>query len=237
MKKVVWRSIIVSLLASHFALSSCKGDDDDGGDGDGDGDGDSSSGGMTGDGDGDTPGDGDGDEPGDGDGDAPGDGDGDGAGGSTGGVPGEGGAPMGGLGGMGGGESPTAGSCDNPPAPSPNVISETQKTGIIDEPAGGTIADGLYYLSEFNIYPSGVADEHVRARLLLIEGNQVTFVNVDDGGEAMVGAGTYTASSTELQFDVTCPATDSVTVQYTATSTELWLFDLSEPNVQIYTRQ
>lgn len=231
MKRLILRSLVAGAAFAPLALSSCGGDDDKGNsNGDGDGDGDASTGGVSGDGDG------DGDT---GTGGFAGDGDGDTASGGTGGSTGgsmQGGAGPGGEGGMGGGPSTTV-SCDNPPAPSPNVIAETQLATTYPTPMGGTIANGLYYLSEMNIYSPATADENTRARAFLIEDGALIHVKVDNGGPQAVLAGTFTVSGTSLTIEQHCPGVGAGAVSYTATANELWLFDEDEPSIQIYTLQ
>lgn len=52
-----------------------------------------------------------------------------------------------------------------------------------------------------------------------------------------VNDGSYTVAGAELQLAVTCPAAAEVAIPFTAAGGELWIFDPSEPNVQIYTLQ
>src|SRR5690606_34793114 len=104
-------------------------------------------------------------------------------------------------------------------------------------PAGGTIADGTYDLVRFEVYSPATADDHVRARRMVVSGDTIVSIMADDGGEAEIIGGTFTTSGTDLQISLECPAEAAVTLPYTATATELWLFDEDEPNVQVYEKQ
>jgi len=122
-------------------------------------------------------------------------------------------------------------------APSPNTISETQMTTTYPTPMGGSIVDGTYYLSRFEIYPNASADSNTRANRLEIRGGILTSVNRSNNGAAEIKGGTVLASGTTLSVTITCPTAAVAAVMYTAAAGELWLFDPSEPNVQVYSRQ
>jgi hypothetical protein len=122
-------------------------------------------------------------------------------------------------------------------APSPNTITETQMTAAYPTPAGGTITDGVYYLSRFEIYPDGTAGGNTRANRIDILGNELRSTNVTDGAAPVVLGAAFVANGSELSLSVSCPSTQSATVPFTATATELWIFDPSEPNIQVYTKQ
>lgn len=146
-----------------------------------------------------------------------------------------------GLGGAGtGGVTATggaSGACESS-VQSPNDIPETQGTGTYPAPAGGTIADGTYYLTSFEVYAPGTADSHVRARAIVIEGSQLTTINVDDNAPAVISQGVVNTAGTNLDVTFSCPnAGANVQIGYTATATELWIHDTDEPNVQKYTKQ
>ncbi len=124
-----------------------------------------------------------------------------------------------------------------PQDPSSTTVEETQLDTTYPTAAGGTIADGTYDLARFEVYMPARADQHVRARRFVIAGDTIVSINVDDGVEQPIMGGTWTSSGTDLAIAITCPTAASVTLPYTATGTELWIFDPSEPNVQVYTRQ
>lgn len=100
-------------------------------------------------------------------------------------------------------------------------------TGTVPTPAGGTIKNGLYRLA-YNVIPSGIdgEDEGYSDTLdaILIEGNQFNWDNL----------GTFSTSGTEITFNDTrrCDrgtdegeAMNTWTYKYTATATELHIFD------------
>lgn len=122
-------------------------------------------------------------------------------------------------------------------APSPNTISETQMTTAYPTPAGGTVADGTYYLSRFEIYPNATADANTRTNRLELRNGVITSVNRSNAGAVEIRGGSYVTSGTMLAFSITCPTAGTIALPYTATATEVWLFDTTEPNVQVYAKQ
>src|SRR5690606_25739442 len=110
-----------------------------------------------------------------------------------------GGAGGGGTGGGGTGGGGDASLCDTV-EPSTAVVSETQATTDLPAPAGGTIAEGSYFLSRFEIHSPATADGTTRARRIDIIGDQIRSTNVDDGGAPQVMGGTFSTAGTEITF-------------------------------------
>ncbi len=122
-------------------------------------------------------------------------------------------------------------------AASPNMISETQMGSSYPTPAGGAIQDGTYYLSRFEVYAPATADEHVRNNRIDLKGGRMVVQTQNDSGAPTIMGGTATPNGTNLDVEIDCPSSSSASIPFTASGTELWIFDPSEPNVQVYTRQ
>jgi hypothetical protein len=48
------------------------------------------------------------------------------------------------------------------------------------------------------------------------------------------GKGTFTTTGPALTLTQSCPVTGTITLPYTATATELWLFDISSGNMEVH---
>ncbi len=136
----------------------------------------------------------------------------------------------------GGGDDGTVDDPCEPGSQSPTTVSETQRSGTYPTPAGGTPTDGVYDLARFEVYSPATADGHVRARRMVVSGDTVSIVQVDDGAAPEQIGGTFTVSGTNLVVTLACPQVTEVSVPFSATSDEIWLFDPSEPNLQVYVR-
>lgn len=124
-----------------------------------------------------------------------------------------------------------------PDDPSGTVAPETQASDAYPTPEGGTILDGVYDLVRFEIYSPASADDHQRQRRFVVSGDTIVAVNTDPGAAPEILGGTFTTDGTELKFAISCPESGEFSMPYTATQHELWLFDPSEPNLQVYARQ
>lgn len=131
-----------------------------------------------------------------------------------------------------------AGGC-NALTQSAGNVPETAGVGAFPTPAGGTIEDGTYQLTGFFIYPPGSIDAYRRRETLVISGGTVQSARQTDSGAIERNTATVTTSGTDLVLRVTCPASKTITVPYTATATTLRIFDISPGvnEVHEYTRQ
>ncbi len=112
---------------------------------------------------------------------------------------------------------------------------EVAGTGTMPSPQGGTIVDGTYFLTRFEIYPPGSVDAYKRRHALKFENGKVESVTSRDGSPEQRNSGTFTTSGTNLVMTVDCPGAGSVTKGYTATATEFWMFESDE--IHVYTKQ
>jgi hypothetical protein len=115
-------------------------------------------------------------------------------------------------------------------------VPETQRTDTYPTPAGGTPLDGTWDLATFEVYAPATADENVRQDRIVIEGNTIVNIRSESGTTALIGA-TWVVDGTDLVMSVECPEATEIRVPFTATETELRLFDPSEPNLKVYVRQ
>jgi hypothetical protein len=112
---------------------------------------------------------------------------------------------------------------------------EVAGVGTFPTPAGGTITDGTYDLKEFRIYPPGSVDAYIRHETLKFAGNKVESAGVSSSdNKEKTASGTFTTANSTITFMITCPGTTSLPIPYTATATELWLFDTSPGNMEVH---
>lgn len=114
-------------------------------------------------------------------------------------------------------------------------IPETAGVGTFPTPAGGSTADGIYELTKFEIFPPGSVDPHKRKQTIKLAGNQVEFVNHQEGEAEERGAGTFATSGTELSVNFTCPGAQSLKLGYTATASTLVLFEIGSGKNEAHT--
>jgi hypothetical protein len=119
----------------------------------------------------------------------------------------------------------------------PTTVSETQVNSAYPTPAGGAIVDGTWDLVRFEVYAPGSADGNVRNERLIVSNGALTSISSDNGGPDEIIGALLTPNGAMLDLDVVCPIATAAQVPYTATPTELWLFDPSEPNLKVYQKQ
>lgn len=116
-------------------------------------------------------------------------------------------------------------------------VEETQVNDAYPTPEGGTIRDGVYDLVQFDIYSPASADDNVRQRRFVVMGDTIVSISSDPGSSEEILGGTFVTEGTDLKFAIACPQSGDFVMPYTATDDELWLFDPSEPNLQIYAKR
>ena len=115
-----------------------------------------------------------------------------------------------------------------------SVVGETAAAGAIPPPAGGTIADGTYYLTKHEIFAPSTPDANSRKRTIVFAGNTVQTHENDTGRAPSQNSGTYTVSGSNITFTITCPISATVTIPYTATATTFATYAKS-PDSEIFT--
>jgi hypothetical protein len=117
------------------------------------------------------------------------------------------------------------------------VIVETQLDTAYPTPAGGTLIDGTWDMVRFEVYSPATADDHTRAERLIISGDTLISIRSNNGGPDEIIGAKVTVNGTNLDFSVSCPMAGSIAVPFTATDTELWMFDPQQSDIKIYAKQ
>lgn len=151
---------------------------------------------------------------------------------------GEDGSP-GGAGGSGGG---TAGSGGTSGASDCNAlvndgadIPETAQTGALPTLTGGSVADGTYVLTTRQDWEGSCGC--TSRQKLMISGSKVELVARTDSGPDQHISATATLTGNQLSLAVDCPGVTSQQFTYSATATELQIFDAEDQSLDIYTKQ
>jgi hypothetical protein len=122
-----------------------------------------------------------------------------------------------------------------------NFVDQVSYPAQLPTPAGGTITDGTYRLTEQSIYnpgqPGGVTGLRVQATLLLSAGNFETIIRTS-ASAAESSSGTYVTSGNQMTTTTTCPTGRTPrTFGYTATAGQIQLIFTASNEVATYTRQ
>jgi hypothetical protein len=97
-----------------------------------------------------------------------------------------------------------------------SVVNKDHDPGATPVMTGGTIVSGTYYLTKMVQYNGENGNTAHRETWLLSNGS---FQAVSLDGSHL--SGTYSTSGTNLIINITCPATQMVTLPYTATATQI----------------
>jgi hypothetical protein len=119
----------------------------------------------------------------------------------------------------------------------PASITITAKSGTPPAPAGGTIADGTYVLTEMDDYNSGDAFVGApTAGILVVSGATLELARVGAKGDVSRYGATFTTSSTTIVETGTCGLAAPVSEGFTATPTSITFVDTAPTFVSVYTR-
>lgn len=118
-------------------------------------------------------------------------------------------------------------------------VPETAGTGTMGTGAGGTIVDGTYNLTTWSIYPPGSVDPYMRKQTIKITGTAIEFLSVRDNEAEQRASGTLTVSGNDIVILFTCPSTQGASAKYTATATELRMYEISSGTneIHVFTKQ
>ena len=106
-------------------------------------------------------------------------------------------------------------------------------------PGGGTVADGTYHLTKFQIFSPGTVDPYVRRHTLRVTGTRVEVVTQKDGGPEERMTATMTTSGTNVTFAIDCPEAAEQSFGYTASETQ-FIHVIEGPGIKevhTYTKQ
>jgi hypothetical protein len=112
-------------------------------------------------------------------------------------------------------------------------VNETQLSGELPAPQGGTLVDGVYVLTARDVYSPSTADTEPHSATLRLSGGQYELVR--NGG--FHETGTFSTMTIALRLSATCPATATLSKPYTATATRLSLTTVNENLVEIFSKQ
>jgi hypothetical protein len=108
------------------------------------------------------------------------------------------------------------------------VVAEAAGARTKPAPAGGTIADGTYFLTKHEVYAPGTPDTSTRRRTIVFTGDKWETHENDPGKGNIQGSGTYTTSGIMITFSVGCFGGQLVaggsSTRYTSTDTTFMTF-------------
>lgn len=138
-----------------------------------------------------------------------------------------------------------AGACNTVPnAAAP--VDETEVASAQPAPAGGTLEDGTYHLTSYEIHtgasgaagPTGTTIKHV----IVVSGAGTGTVTMEvvrskDGGMDSRGVLMGSSSGTSFDFTIACGGSATGSLGYTVTGTGFQFLDAANTNVQTFTKQ
>lgn len=118
-----------------------------------------------------------------------------------------------------------------------SAIPETAGPGLMPSPAGGTIADGTYHLTRWDIYPPGSIDPYRRTQTFKIAGNRLELINQRDSDPVQKGSGTIAVSGSSIVITMNCPSASLDTIRFTVSGMQLMFVETSDNEVHVLTKQ
>ena len=114
-------------------------------------------------------------------------------------------------------------------------IVEEAATGTPPAMTGGTISDGTYVLTARKDW-QGSCNCTSRQKLAISGGTVQIVARTDKAADQHMTA-TAAVAGNQLTLSGTCPVAQSLKQTYTATATQLSLFDASDQSLKVYTKQ
>lgn len=158
---------------------------------------------------------------------------------ATGGAAGSGGAATGGSGGSGTGGGSTGGtggaSACNDLVNDGADVPETAETGTPPTMTGGSIADGTYVLTARKDW-QGSCNCTTRQKVVISGTGAQLVTRTDQGADTHVTS-TWSVAGNKLTSTITCPGAQTLQLEFTATATELQVFDAADQSLNVYTKK
>ncbi len=111
-------------------------------------------------------------------------------------------------------------------------------------PRGGTIPDGTYEVSRYTFYSTGTIPGKSQRGTLRFTGNEVEWSSLPDGSAGFVRKYTYSISGSSLALQCVCTQkgpecgpSDSKSITFSVTGSDISLYDSVQVEVTQYTRQ
>ena len=119
------------------------------------------------------------------------------------------------------------------------VVTDSSGAGTKPTPAGGTIADGTYQVTAHTYYAPGSAKGNTYKVMLVVAGGTAQIAQIRNGGAEERFSLTVSTTGTTFSAISSCPVMGTALDfdAYTATATELLLFNPTNDSVVTFTKQ
>lgn len=144
----------------------------------------------------------------------------------------------GGAGGAGGaaGAAGAGGDCNSLPLLG-GLVSESVVAGPMPAPAGGTVTDGTYVLTKWEVYSGTPLGQQQELTLKFAAGHAQVAIHLQMGSTGAWASTNfdYSTSGTSLTANTTCPSPNSYSWEYTASATQFLQFAVDPEYSAVYT--